>query len=197
MTEVRIATVTLTSVPGSPYSPSKAYDPDVDPKKDGETADDHEKRVWRNRIHKAEDGTCVIPAMMIQFMTQFACKRIGKKIPGKGQSNYTKHFEGGIAVPEDGRIEGSNWEQVRGQWLHLNADGKRGGGTRVWRCMPMIDKWTTTVGIYLLDPVIPEDLFEQSLREGGIFCGFGRFSPRKGGTNGRFTVDAIKWATMK
>jgi hypothetical protein len=191
---VRVATVHLVGL--SPFSPSKAYDPDVDPRGEKETADDHEKRVWRNRIHKAQDGTCLIPAMMIQFLIQFMAKRISAKIPGKRNATYTKHFEGGVAVSEDARIEGTQWEKVRGQWFHLNADGKRGGGTRVWRCMPMIDRWEVTFDVHLLDDEIPQDLFERVMREGGAFCGFGRFSPRRGGTNGRYRVESIEWAEL-
>jgi len=191
---IRVATITLTGA--SPYSPSKAYDPDVDPKREGETADDHEKRVWRNRIHRAEDGTVLIPAMMAQFLIQFMAARISAKIPGKGNKTYTKHFEGGIMVPDDVRIEGTHWEKVRGQWFYLNADGKRGGGKRVWRCMPMIDKWDATFEVILFDDEIPEKLFERVVREGGRFCGFGRFSPRRGGTNGRYFVRSIEWSEM-
>lgn len=190
----RVATISLTGI--SPYSPSKAYDPDVDPRGEKETADDHEKRVWRNRIHRAEDGTALIPAMMVQFLIQFIAKRIGAKIPGKRNATYTKHFEGGIMVQDDVRIEGTHWERVRGQWFHLNADGKRGGGTRVWRCMPMIDKWDVTFDVVLLDDEIPEELFERVVREGGLFCGFGRFAPRKGGTNGRYQVRKITWGKL-
>lgn len=191
---VRVATITLVGL--SPFSPSKAYDPSVDPKSEKETADDYEKRVWRNRIHRAEDGTCIIPAMMIQFLIQWAAKRIGMKIPGKGNRNYNKNFEGGIAVIEDARIEGTNWETVSGQWFHLNADGVRGGGKRVWRCMPMIDKWQVTFDVHLLDDEIPTDLFERVMKEGGQFCGFGRFAPRRGGTNGRYMVESIEWSDM-
>lgn len=191
---IRCAVVTLTGL--SPYSPSKAFDPDVDPRGENESADNHEKRVWRNRIHHDADGTCLIPAMMAQFAIQFTAQRISAKIPGKRNATYTKHFTGGLAVDSDGRIEGTHWEKVRGQWFHLNADGKRGGGTRVWRCMPMIDKWETTLRVVVLDAEIPEDLFERVMREAGVFCGFGRFSPRRGGTNGRFRVSKIKWETM-
>ena len=189
---IRTATVKLTGL--SPFSPSRAFDPDVEGRGDNETADDHEKRIWRHRIHHEADGTCFIPSMMIQLMLQYMAKRIGAKIPGKRNATYTKHFESGIAVPSDARIEGSDWQKVPGQWLHLNADGVRGGGKRVWRCMPMIMPWSVTTEIVLLDPEIPEDLFERTLVGGGAFCGFGRFSPRRGGTNGRFRADKIEWS---
>ena len=191
---VRVARVHLVGL--SPYSPSKAYDPDVDPKGEKESADAYEKRVWRNRIHRDGDGTVLIPAMMVQFLIQFMAKRIGAKIPGKRNATYTKHFEGGVAVTADARIEGVKWDKVRGQWFHLNADGKRGGGTRVWRQMPMIDQWEVEFDVHVLDDEIPEDLFDRTLREGGAFCGFGRFSPRRGGTNGRFRVESVKWSKM-
>jgi hypothetical protein len=191
---VRVATVSIEGL--SPFSPSRAFDPDVSGRNDNESADDHEKRVWRKRIHYNQDGVCIIPAMMIQLMIQSMAKRCNVRIPGQGQATYTKNFVGGVAVPDDAIIPGTNWETVRGEWFHLNADGKRGGGTRVWRCMPMIDKWSIKFEAMVFDDLIPKELFERVIREGGLFCGFGRFSPRKGGTNGRYQLKSIEWSDM-
>jgi hypothetical protein len=69
-------------------------------------------------------------------------------------------------------------------------------GKRVWRCFPMIFPWKVAFEVMLLDDEIPEDLFERCMREGGLFCGFGRFAPRKGGTNGRYKLDAVKWSEL-
>lgn len=191
--QARKATITITGI--SPFSPSRAFDPDTEGRADGETADDHERRIWRHRITHADDGVALIPAMAVQLMLQSVAPRLGK-IPGQRNATYTKHFLNGILVENDLRIEGTNWQTVRGQWLHLNADGKRGGGTRVWRCMPMIDDWTITFDVIVLDPAITEEVFEKALTLGGIYNGFGRFAPRKGGTNGRYKVDSIEWQDL-
>jgi len=46
--------------------------------------------------------------------------------------------------------------------------------------------------VHILDDSIPEDVFGKVVNDCGLFNGFGRYSPRVGGHNGRFTVEDLK-----
>jgi hypothetical protein len=54
-------------------------------------------------------------------------------------------------------------------------------------------KWAATFDVIVLDPIISAEIFEEMLTMAGMFIGIGRFRPEKGGTNGRFRVESIKW----
>ena len=129
---IRTATCTINSL--SPYGQSK---PLATVRKQKETAEDHEKRCWRERIHSTPDGYVFIPPMAFKFSIAEAAKFLSKKIPGKNRQTYTKHFESGIMVL-DPVVLSLKEKDVEGEWMFLNADGKRGSGSRVWRCMPVV-----------------------------------------------------------
>ena len=114
------------------------------------------------------------------------------RIPGKGQSEYGKHIKAGVLVTEPLHL-GITKDAVPGEWLHMNADGKSGSGTRVLRCFPCIREWGGEVTYYVLDDTITRDAFEVHLRESGNFVGLGRFRPACGGFYGRFSVEKIAW----
>jgi hypothetical protein len=92
---VKIATASLKSV--SPYSQSRYYSEAV-PKLPKEGADDYERRTWRNRMHVGSDGQVFIPPMSFKNCIAEVAKYLGRQIPGKGKSTYTKHFEAGVLV---------------------------------------------------------------------------------------------------
>lgn len=177
----------------SPLSFGRAFQSS---KKDGERDDEFDERCWRERMHVARDGIVTIPAMMVKLAIDSAAQRMSMKIPGKGNNTYTKHFTGGILVADDPRLEGVRADKVPGLRLYVNADGKRGGGTRVWRRFPMIDQWETTLRVHVMDDVVSEPIFLKALVHAGMFIGFGRFAPRNRGVNGRFTVGGVKWSTL-
>jgi hypothetical protein len=83
-------------------------------------------------------------------------------------------------------------ENVKALWLHVPADGKRGGSKRVMKCFPEIPEWGGDVTFYILDDTITQDVFEQHLREAGKFIGVGSFRPRNNGFYGRFDVVKTK-----
>lgn len=184
---MKTAIATLTSL--SPYSQSK---PIASDRKKGETAEDHEKRCWRERMHVNSDGIVFIPPMAFKNALSEAAKFLGMQIPGKGKSTYTKHFEAGVLVT-DGPTLGVKKDDVEGEWLFLNSDGVRGSGKRVWKCYPVIPSWRVEVTYHVLDPVITEDVFRQILEESGSFIGLGRFRPRNNGYYGRFKVEDVRW----
>jgi len=185
---LKIATATLTGI--SPYSQSRHYTTDKLPK---EIARDYEARTWRDRLHVDDTGHVFIPPMSFKNCIAEAAKFLGRQIPGKGKATYTKHFEAGVLVMEPVVLPIKK-DDVDGEWLFVPSDGRRGGGSRVDKCFPVIRQWTGDVRFYVLDETITEDVFVEHLSEAGKFIGIGRFRPRNNGFYGRFQVDKVTWA---
>ncbi len=183
------ATVELKSMAGSPYSQSKYY---KTPRLDRETSADYEARTWRDRCHVNEDGNIFIPPMAFKNCLSEAAKFLGKQIPGKGKSTYTKHFEAGVLVMDPVTLPVAK-DQVEGEWLFVPADGRRGSGSRVEKCFPVIRQWEGQIAFYILDGTITKSVFMEHLKEAGSFIGLGRFRPRNNGFNGRFEAELISW----
>lgn len=185
---MKTCVATLQSV--SPYSSSR---PHVTEKLEKETPGDFEKRTWREKLHVNDDGVVFIPGMSFKMALDKAASFLGLKIPGRRNATYTKHFLAGVLVLEDCPI-GIKKADAEEEWLFMNADGKRGSGTRVWRCFPMVREWQTEVTFYIADETVTKDVFEQVLAETGKFIGVGRFRPEKGGFKGRFKVVKTHWS---
>lgn len=181
------ATARLKSV--SPYSQSRHHDTEKLAK---ELPKDFEARTWRERLHYDADGRVFIPPMCFKNCLSEAAKFLSRQIPGKGKATYTKHFEAGVLVPEP-LILPLKKDDVKGEWLFLPADGKRGSGKRVDKCYPVIPEWSGNVQFLILDDMITEDVFTDHLKEAGRFIGIGRFRPRNNGFYGRFMVDGVEW----
>jgi hypothetical protein len=81
-------------------------------------------------------------------------------------------------------------------WIHAHVNGKRGSGSRVMRCFPIIHKWEGEVAFEVYDTIITEEQFRRYLIEAGKFIGVGRFRPRNGGFCGRFRVAEMTWEPM-
>lgn len=187
---MRVATVSLKSI--SPYSQSRAHEAE---KLNRETADEYEKRTWREKCHYTPKGHVRIPGMSFKQGLDTASKMLGLQIPGKGRATYSKFFTSGVLCIDDLQLP-EKVEDVRAERVHCHANGKRGSGSRVWRYFPMIDRWSGVVPFHVLADEITNDVFEQTLRQAGNFVGIGRFRPENGGTLGRYTVEKIAWATV-
>ena len=185
---MRTATVELTSV--SPYSQSKNYQVE---KLEKESPGDYEKRTWRERMHRGPGGNVFIPPMAFKNCLAEAAKFLAERIPGKGKATYTKHFEAGVLVT-DGLMLPNMVDEVEPEWLFVPSDGRRGGGSRVWKCFGMIPEWTGTVTYFVLDETVTESVFEHTLDQAGKFIGVGRFRPRNNGFYGRFKIKSIAWS---
>lgn len=178
-------TITVLLQGTSPMSHSKMLDSEMGK---NENPMDYERRVWLDRLHYEDDGTVFIPPMAFKQALATACKRTGLKIPGRGKSTYTKHFEGGVYCM-DNVLTDVKKDQVVGEWINANADGVRGSGKRVRKCYPVIPKgWQARVTFVIADPAVTTKVFLEVLKEAGMFVGIGRFRPEKGGTNGIFKV---------
>lgn len=189
---MRIAHTFLKSV--SPYGQSRNYTREIS-KLDKESAANYEERTWFNRLHTTKDGYVFIPPQSFKSALESAAKYIGAKIPGKKNNTYTKHFEAGVIVPE-ALVLPIKQSEVHGEWLFLPSDGRPGGGTRVWKCMPRIDEWEGGVDFLIMDETVTPDVFEYHLKQAGQFIGIGFFRPQRRGYWGRFTVENITWENL-
>lgn len=193
----------------SPYSQSR---PVSSPRKDRETADDHEERTWKERAHAATEqeakevgavvGQLFIPPMALKNSLAEAAKYMGKQIPGKGKSTYTKHIEAGVlaCVPNpmftDERMKvplmADNPAHLVGHRLFVPSDGVRGSGKRVWKTFPTIFTWVCRATFEIYDDIVTERVLREHLDVSGKLIGIGRFRPRNNGYYGRFKVAAMK-----
>lgn len=188
--ETSVATLTLEGF--SPYSQSRQH---TAPLLQGEGKDDYDARTWREKLNVAErDGrnTVVIPAHGIMQSFASAARYSKRQIPGQGKATWTKKFEAGIMLLEDPALN-IDPVDVKHITISANADGVRGSGKRVPRRFPIMTTWSTTFEVYILDPIITEDVFREMVEIAGMYVGLGRFRPEKGGINGRFRIGSLTW----
>jgi hypothetical protein len=190
---MHVATATLESLPGSPYSSSRFHDTEFLEK---ESHDAHEGRTWREKCHADKEGVLYIPPMAFKNALADAAKMLSLRIPGKGTKTYTKHFLSGVQVREPLSL-GVKKSEVKGEWVFCNADGVRGSGKRVKRCFPVVPEWSGKLNFLVVDDTITEDVFTRVLKEAGMLIGVGRFRAGQGGYNGLFLVKSIKWAPYR
>ena len=162
------------------------------PKEGKEKPEDYEKRTWKEKAHFDKNDECYIPLTALKNCLSEAAKYLSIQIQGKGKATYTKHFEAGIMVEQNIKL-GVKKEDLEQEVVFVPADGKRGGTTRVLKYFPRIDSWKGKTTVRILDDLITKDIFEQHLREAGIFIGLGRFRPRNNGYFGRFSAKITKW----
>lgn len=172
----------------SPYSQSGFFQSE---REEGESHDAFEKRCWREKLH-VENGHVVIPAMAFKQAIDSAAQFVNEKIPGEGRRTWSKVFATGILTPEPVPLK-IKPEDVRGEWINANANGKRGSGTRVRRCFPIIDEWTGDLRIVILNPKIEKGIFERVMTAAGRYIGVGRFRVENQGCYGRFEVSISQW----
>jgi len=192
---MKICHVKLESV--TPYSQSGKHET---PRVEKEQEDAYARRTWQAFLHINQAGQVIIPPAAVNKSIQTAASYLRLKIPGKGQSEYQKHFLGGMTCHQDG-IEIGRPDDFFCERLFLNADGKRGGNKRVWRYYPTIASWSGEADFFIFDERLldriggPEDptVFEKVLEEAGSFIGLGRFRAEKGGFYGRFRVVQSTW----
>jgi len=178
---------TLESI--SPYSQNGYI---AEPRKERESADEHERRCWRQRMNTNAEGHVVIPPMAFYHCLCDAAKYLNMKVKGQGNSTYTAKIKGGVVVSEPLELPNVAAE-VEGEWLLLPSNGKRGGGSKVPKCMPLILSWSGGVKFEIIDPIITKDVFTTMLEAGGMYIGIGRFRPQNMGYYGRFSVAKVKW----
>mgnify|MGYP003650788033 CR=1 FL=1 len=186
-----VATVTLTGI--APMTQSRAHET---PKLEGENPNDYDIRTWRNKLSTETNGdrrTIVIPAHGVMQCIAAAAKYSKRQIPGQGKATWTAKFTAGITLMENPRLN-LDPTSVGSITISANADGVRGSGKRVPRRFPVIPTgWSTTFDVYILDPIITEQIFREMVELAGMFIGLGQFRPQNGGTNGRFKLADLVW----
>lgn len=187
--QTSIATVTITGL--SPMTQSRQHD---DPKLDGENASDYDIRTWRSKLTLSDDGKSVaIPAAAIHQCLAAAAKYSKRQIPGQGKATWTAKFQAGIMLMGSPSL-GIDPAGVTSITISANADGVRGSGKRVPRRFPIIPLgWSATFDVYILDPIVTQDVFREMMEIAGMFVGLGQYRPQNGGTNGRFKMTDLRW----
>lgn len=189
--QASVATLTLASI--TPYSQSRQHD---EPKLEGENHEAYDVRTWRSKLSVAtRDGkpTVVIPAHGLHQAIAAAAKYSKRQIPGQGKATWTAKFLSGITLFEDPALN-IDPATVGSVTISANADGVRGSGKRVPRRFPILPEWEATFDVYILDPIITQEVFREMVEIAGMFIGIGRFRPQNGGTNGRFKIRSLAWA---
>ena len=141
----------------------------------------------------AKTGECFLSPLAVKNCLTEVAKYLGESIPGKGKATFTKHFRAGIMVT-DPLLLGVKAADVSPLRLFVPADGKTGGGKRVWKNFPTIQQWSCRGEIYILDPTLidkPGKIHEY-LSHAGKFVGVGVSRPANGGYFGRFIVEDFK-----
>ena len=173
----------------SPIAFGRFYTQNV-PKLDRESSADYETRTWRERAHTDNDGNVYIPALAFKNALLAAAKYSGEQIPGQGKKTYSAKFASGVLIIENVVI--GKKDDLKGLWLHVPADGMRGGSKRVMKCFPTIENWTAVVRVIVLDEVITKDVLKKTLVEAGNYIGLGSLRVQNNGIFGRFGVGAVK-----
>jgi len=189
--QASVATITITGI--APMTQSRQHD---EPRLEGEQMNDYDIRTWRSKMTVEErDGklTVVIPAHGMHQCIAAAAKYSKRQIPGQGKATWTAKFTAGIALLDNPALN-IDPATVNSITISANADGVRGSGKRVPRRFPVIPTgWSTTFDVYILDPIITEQIFREMMELAGMFIGIGQFRPQNGGTNGRFRLDKLQW----
>lgn len=174
----------------TPYSQSRKHDA---PKLDKETADAYDLRTWREKCTTDKNGMIVIPAMALKFALPTAARKLGRQIPGRGKSTYTKFFEADVICENDVPL-GVHKDDVDGITIQAHSQGSRTDGKRVPRKFPIIYDWSGEARFLIMDDTITEEVFEETMIAAGRGVGIGRFRPENGGLNGRFEVTEFIWS---
>lgn len=184
---MKIYTAKLEST--TPIAFGRYYTQEV-PELPREGKDDYEKRTWKNRAHVNDEGFVILSPLAFKNCLTSISKYLGEQIPGKGKSTYTKHFTSGILIT-DPIVLPVKKDDLAGRWLHVPADGMRGGSKRVLKCFPVIEKWSGDLGIVVLDEVITKEVLSKHLIEAGNFIGIGSLRVQNNGIFGRFRVKSL------
>ncbi len=174
----------------APYSAGRGYQHEVE-KLAKEAHDEYEKRTWRERLNYTELGYVFIPPTAFKNALSSVAKYLGKKIPGKRNATYTKHFEAGLFVM-DRVVLGIKKDDVPGVWRFVPSDGVRGSGKRVMKCFPTITEWEANVTVHIVDDTITPEILREHMEEAGKFIGVGVFRPQNNGFFGRWKVDNME-----
>lgn len=177
----------------SPYSQSRPI-LDIE-KKPKESANDFEKRTWREHTHVNGNNEVIIPPMALKLSLQEAATRSENKVPGKPRGTWTKYFKAGVLVIDENIVISQDdkpyrKEDVLQEKCFMPSSGSNSGGRRVEKSFPVIPAgWTAKAEYLIIDHTITKDVFEEVVKISGQLIGIGRFRPTNGGLYGRFAAE--------
>lgn len=121
-----------------------------------------------------------------------ASKRIGMKIPGKGQKTYTARFQQGILIADAMTFmkgDGSPVVVDDLQRLPMFVRVNEKSNLRVMRIFPIVKAgWTVKAKMIVMDDLLTTDVINEHLADAGMFIGVGSLRPEMGGILGRFAI---------
>jgi hypothetical protein len=188
--ELKMRQVIATLKSAAPYSQGRYVTED----RGDRSFEQFENDTWKQRLHVNTNGNIYIPAGAFKNSLAEAAKYRPKKL--KGNSTFTKHVVAGVLCCEDLDLNITP-EQVDKLTLFVPSDGRRGGSTRVIKHFPTIREWSGKVTFIVVDDVIDEQTFEDTLRDAGRFIGLGVSRPINNGSFGRFEIVDTKWSEIK
>jgi hypothetical protein len=193
---MKICRAYVEGIPGSPYSPSAEHE---EPKLERESHDDYDIRTWRHHCTIDAKGQVCIPAMAFKQCVDLGAQKLGDKVPGRRGATYKGFFTSGVITNGDVLIANGkvltmkDAEMVK---INANSNGKRGSGSRVKRRYPVFPIWHGVVEFTIVDDIITQPVFEDTLKKSGMIVGIGRYRPANGGVNGRFRVTKFEWQDL-
>lgn len=173
------------------YSPSRFVHAEL---KQGETRDEMEQRMWREKAHADERGIVFIPGASFKLALDEAAKLANEKIRGRGQQTYGKVVTTGVTALGDMSL-GVKVDDLQAIQIFANADGVRGSGSRVTRIFPILYKWGGQLTLGVFNDTLEAAVVEKYLMLAGALIGVGRGRPATGcaAGNGRFEPVKFTW----
>ncbi len=172
-----------------PYSQTRPLPLHVlESKAEDETSDAFDKRVWREKVDRDENGIVFIPPMAIKRMLEDAARGMGLKIKGRGNDaagKYANRFKSGLMCIK-GPSLGIHIDEVN--YLDIFTSAPNDKRKRIWRRFPIIEKWECDVEVLVTDDRIEPSTVEKHVGYAGRHCGLGYWRASNGGLWGRFIM---------
>jgi len=156
-------------------------------KKDGETFDQYEQRVWKDKMY-VKDGNVALSAVAVKKALESTATVLSESIPSKRGQKFNKLFK--IATIPTASVFKTNVpvDKVTSVRLSCDAQGKPNTG-KVDRIFPVVAPgWQATISFVVVDEHITPERFVGYTNKCGLINGIGRWRPERGGLNGRFKV---------
>lgn len=156
------------------------------------------------KFHANDEGQLQVPVIALKHAVTEAAKFDGRTIPGGGKKTYTKIFAQ-AATPVQARAfladekgKPYTYKDLKVETLHVPSDGTAGGGRRVFRAFPLLDKpWHVQFDFQVMDHRITKEVWREFLNISGLLVGLGRWRPQNRGAYGRYAVrEIVKWEEL-
>lgn len=182
---MKIFEATLRSL--TPYGPGRHH---ATPKLPKELDPAYEERTVLNKLHVGVNEI-YIPPIAFKLCLESTAGYAAERIPGKGQTTYTKYYRRGVICTEPVML-GIKPEEVRIERLFLPSQPGKPKSPRVWKLFPVIDQWQGVLQIIAVDDIFTGDVIQRHLSMAGLITGIGTWRPENSGMHGKFEVVLFK-----